>query len=91
MFGPNIIFSIKIYYAKKFHAIRHIICGDHQNFILSIARSQIQTHQLGKSGSRFSYSHDKKYIVKAIKEREFKMFLDLAQNYFRHVCKSFFH
>lgn len=58
--------------------------------MLSIARS-LDHKQMAKGKSSFSFSHDRKYILKRLKEKEFRMFLDVAPNYFKHVNLSIFH
>ena len=91
LYGPTMSFGITVFYPRQFHAIRLHLCGTVEKFIESIAMSQSQITELGKSGATFMLSHDNKYILKVVEEKEFRMFLDLAPNYFRHICKNFFH
>lgn len=91
LYGSHIKIHFIAYYPKQFHAIRQYSYGSHEDFLLSISRSQDNQEQLGKSGALFSKSLDGKYILKKLDEKEFRMFIDLTPNYFRHVCKNFFH
>ena len=45
----------------------------------------------GKTKAKFYKSFDDKYIFKEIKKSEFKMFMELASDYFHYLCTSFFH
>ena len=88
----NVYYNVSVFFPRQFHAIRLYFSENHFEFLLSIAQSLTkESHTLGKSGATFRFSHDKRYILKTIEEKEFKMFVDLAPNYFRHTCKKFFH
>lgn len=91
LYGPLITYHVISYFSRQFHTLRLTCCGSHLDFILSIARGLSKQVQLGKSGASFMYSHDMRFIIKSLGEREFRMFMELAPNYFRHICKSFFH
>lgn len=42
----------------------------------------------GKSGSFFFFSHDKKFLIKTMNERELKVFLDALPDYLSHLQKN---
>ncbi|CAG9332216.1 unnamed protein product [Blepharisma stoltei] len=91
VYGDCISFRVKAYFAKQFHSIREYSYGSDEDFLLSISKSKPIHGQLGKSKATFSVSHDGKYILKIIDRKEINMFRGVAQNYFRHLCKNFFH
>jgi 1-phosphatidylinositol-3-phosphate 5-kinase len=91
LYGPSVTFHVKVYYVRQFQALRCYLCPSFLDFVLSMSRSEAEQQQLGKSGAMFFRSSDGKYIGKLIDEREFNMFADMAPNYFRHICKSFYH
>lgn len=58
----------------------------------SIFQSELWTDNSGgKSASTFFKSFDNKYVLKAVPEREIKMFNDMSQSYFEYLSKSFTH
>ena len=91
LYGPSVAFHVKVYYVRQFQAMRCYLCPSFLDFVLSMSRSEEEQQHLGKSGAIFFRSNDGKYIGKLIDEREFNMFADMAPNYFRHTCKSFYH
>lgn len=91
IFGDETTFKIKVYFAKQFHAIRMVTSGTDDEILLSLSRSKPIAGQLGKSSATFSLSHDCRFILKIIDQSEFQMFTGIAQNYFKHLCKSFYH
>lgn len=88
LYGDNNRFKITVFYQRQFEALR-MWQGSREDFINSIAWSHKSTTKLGKSS--FLFSHDKKYILKKLPEREFRMFLDFGPNYFKHINLSIFH
>ena len=91
IYGPAISFHVTAYYARQFQAIRLYLSGSEGNFLQSIVSSTVEQVNLGKSGARFFKSHDEQFIAKIVEEKEFQMFVDMAPNYFRHICKTFYH
>ncbi|CAG9330723.1 unnamed protein product [Blepharisma stoltei] len=91
LYGYHITFNITIFFAKQFQAMRTFLYGEHENFILSIARNLEKESSLGKSKASFTKSHNKKYIMKIVEEKEFHMFIDLVPTYFKHISKNLFH
>eukprot|EP00359_Climacostomum_virens_P007730 CAMPEP_0204905326 /NCGR_PEP_ID=MMETSP1397-20131031/5360_1 /ASSEMBLY_ACC=CAM_ASM_000891 /TAXON_ID=49980 /ORGANISM="Climacostomum Climacostomum virens, Strain Stock W-24" /LENGTH=1081 /DNA_ID=CAMNT_0052074199 /DNA_START=1491 /DNA_END=4736 /DNA_ORIENTATION=- len=92
LYGEPIEFTVKIYFVRQFHAMRMHLTNSNEEYLDSIHKSAGSSKALGKSGARFAFSHDGKYLIKEFNEaKEVKMFLDMAPSYFRHVCKSFYH
>ena len=89
---PRVDFELKVYYPKKFEALRRFYCGSQYDFIQSLIKTKDwNTVSGGKTKSKFYRSFDDKYVYKEIKKSEFKMFLEFAPQYFDYLCKSFFH
>ena len=88
---PKIDFEVKVYFPKRFSALRRFYCGTHIEYIKSICKTQGWSASGGKSAATFRKSHDEKYVFKVVKESEFKMFVEFGPNYFDYMTKSFFH
>ena len=91
VYGDHIQFSVTCSFPLHFQALRTALNISHENFAISLARSVYKSDELGKSGAIFKKSHDHLYIIKVIDEREYRMFVNLAPNYFVHMCKGIFH
>lgn len=91
LYGPSYSYKVSVFFPLQFHALRLHLVGDHEKFILSIARSLTQQVQLGKSGAGFMLSHDKRFLLKNVSEKEIRMFMDFAPNYFTYVYKNLYY
>lgn len=91
LYGPHLSINVIAFFPLQFHAIRNYLCGSDEEFLTSIFMAQNNHFQPGKSGATFRLSHDGKYILKTVDEKAVRMFIDLAPNYFRHICKNYFH
>lgn len=91
LYGDSLSIKVVAYFYKQFHGVRSFCVGSHYDYILSISKSQKENLHLGKSKAYFKNTIDERFIVKIIGERQFRMFIDFAPNYFRHVCKNRFH
>lgn len=91
LYGDNIQISFTIFYPLQFSILRFNIGISDENFILSLSKTIQKLEDVGKSGAVFLKTHDHSYIIKVVDEKDFKMFLNLAPNYFSHVRKSVFH
>ena len=88
---PRVDFEVKVYFPKKFEALRRFYCGSQYDFIQSLLQTKVWASVTGgKTKSKFYRSLDDKYIFKEIKKGEFKMLQDFALQYFDYLCKSFF-
>lgn len=76
---PKVSYKLKVYFPKKFEALRRFYCGSQYDFIESLIQTQEWTTVSGgKTKSKFYRSFDDKYVFKEIKKSEFKMFLEFA-------------
>ena len=91
LYGDCISIKVVSYFYKQFHGLRQFCVGSHLDYILSISKSQNEPLHLGKSKAFFKYSLDERFMIKIVGERQFRMFMDFAPNYFRHNCKNKFH
>ena len=91
LYGDCLSFSITCYYPLQFQALRSAFGVELHSFIISISKTIYKSEELGKSAAIFKKTHDHLYIIKVIEEKEFRMFLSLAPNFFIHQCKSLFH
>ena len=91
LYGDQLHFTVTCYYPFQFHALREAHSFENEQFAISISRSIYKSEDLGKSGAMFKKTHDQLFIFKLIDEKEFRMFLAIAPNYFIHMCKSIFH
>ncbi|CAE7670126.1 Pikfyve, partial [Symbiodinium necroappetens] len=83
-------YHVAIHFAPHYHALRHWICGDDLNFVRSLQHcNPIQTSG-GKSRATFLMSHDKRFLLKAINESEFKKLNSEAENLFWYFDKVLF-
>ena len=72
-------FEVKLYFPKKFEALRRYYCGPQKDFIQSMFQSREWTSVTGgKTKSKFYRSFDDKYVIKEVKKAEFKMFKEFA-------------
>jgi hypothetical protein len=84
--------EIMIYFPRQFEALRISYCATYDEFILSIAKSNVWSNVTGgKSKADFYKSHDNKYILKCVNKHEFKMFIETGFQYFHHNAKFLFH
>ena len=91
LYGDCVSMKVTAHFYKEFHGMRNYCVGSHLSFLLSISQSKKNYLHLGKSKALFRYSIDEKFMLKIVGERQFRMFLDFAPNYFRHICKGKFH
>lgn len=91
LYGDYVTIKVTAYFYKQFHSMREYCVGSHIDFLLSISKSKDEVLHLGKSKSLFKNSIDERFIVKIVGEKQFRMFIDFAPNYFRHNCKNKFH
>lgn len=91
LYGDYFQFSVTCAFPAQFHSLRTALKLPHINFAVSLSKTIYKADDLGKSGAIFKKTHDHMYIIKVIDEREYRMFLGLAPNYFKHMCKGIFH
>lgn len=90
IFHERIDFFVKIFCPTQFEALRKLYCGPYNAFLHSIFRSDIwKDNTGGKSNSTFFKSFDNKYILKAVEQKEIKMFNEMSSSYFEYLSRSF--
>ena len=86
LFHEQLDFSVKVYFPGHFEALRKIYCGNYTDFIQSFVESNFwKDNTGGKSRSTFFMSTDKKYVLKAVKSNEIKMFEEMSSSYFVYL------
>ena len=81
-------YTINTYWACQFHALREIYLGSQRGFVESLAHSSHWDTTGGKSDAEFWRTHDQRFVLKAVSETEFAMFLEGAAGYFQHMGAS---
>jgi hypothetical protein len=81
--------SVRMYYPRQFHALRHLVCGSNFDFINSIWDVLDWRTDGGKSSAKFCKTRDQKFVIKYVSQRESSMFKDMALEYFRYIGGSY--
>jgi len=90
LFHEQFEFSVRVYFPGHFEALKKIYCGGYSDFIQSFAESHYwKDNSGGKSRSTFYMSSDQKYVIKAVKSSEIKMFEEMSGSYFDYLKESF--
>ena len=72
-------YFVKVYCPKQFEALRKLYCGPYNEFLHSVFSSDLwKDNSGGKSASTFFKSFDNKYVLKAVEQKEIKMFTDMS-------------
>ncbi|CAM9318009.1 unnamed protein product [Pylaiella littoralis] len=82
----NKTFKFRDYAPKAFKKLRHQFGIEESAYMLSVAGNYdyLELITNSKSGSFFFYSHDQKYIIKAMKPAEAKFFRKILSKYYAH-------
>ena len=90
IFHERMDYFVKVYCPKQFEALRKLYCGSYNGFLQSTFRSDIwKDNSGGKSNSSFFKSFDNKFILKAVEQKEIKMFNEMSSSYFEYLSRSF--
>lgn len=89
-YGDNIYLTTTFYFPKQFHCLRSARQIPNNQFILSMSRTVSKTEDVGKSSALFKQTHDFRFILKIVDEKELKMFNLMAVNYFSHLYKCLY-
>lgn len=86
-------FTVKIFYAAKFHQLRQLIFADQGEnaYIRSLSRCKRLQPRGGKSKSEFWQTLDDYFILKDLNQKESLSFSTFAPSYIEHVSNSFRH
>lgn len=86
-------FTVKIFYAAKFHQLRQLIFTnqDEHAYIRSLSRCKKVQPRGGKSKSEFWQTMDDYFILKDLNQKESLSFATFAPSYIEHVSNSLRH
>ncbi|XP_068661240.1 putative 1-phosphatidylinositol-3-phosphate 5-kinase FAB1C [Aristolochia californica] len=81
-------FSVTIYFAKQFDALRKKCCPSEVDFLRSISRCKRWSAQGGKSNVYFAKTLDERFIIKQVTKTELESFEEFAPQYFKYLMDS---
>lgn len=83
-------FTVKIFYAAKFHLLRQIIFAnsDPNSYIRSLSRCKRWQPRGGKSKSEFWQTFDDYFVLKDLNQKESLSFSTFAPAYVEHISNS---
>jgi len=83
-------FTVKIFYAAKFHQLRQIIFSnnDQTSYIRSLSRCKKWQPRGGKSKSEFWQTFDDYFVLKDLNQKESLSFSTFAPSYIDHISNS---
>jgi len=83
-------FTVKIFYAAKFHLLRQIIFSnnDQTPYIRSLSRSKKWQPRGGKSKSEFWQTFDDYFVLKDLNQKESLSFSTFAPSYIDYISNS---
>jgi 1-phosphatidylinositol-3-phosphate 5-kinase len=86
-------FTVKIFYAAKFHLLRQIIFSnnDQTSYIRSLSRCKKWQPRGGKSKSEFWQTFDDYFVLKDLNQKESLSFSAFAPSYIDYVSNSLKH
>lgn len=70
-------FSCHVWYPHQFRALRRRLYDGEDDFVESLSRCQSWNALGGKSGSTFQKTLDHRFVLKFVKQNEFKMFIGM--------------
>eukprot|EP01088_Endostelium_zonatum_P008518 TRINITY_DN2153_c0_g1_i1.p1 TRINITY_DN2153_c0_g1~~TRINITY_DN2153_c0_g1_i1.p1 ORF type:complete len:1989 (-),score=536.03 TRINITY_DN2153_c0_g1_i1:43-6009(-) len=83
-------FTVSVYYAKQFNALRSIVTKGDANFIQSIAQCKPWAANGGRSRCTFSKTLDERFVLKEVANIEIESFLGFAHLYFQHLYRAYY-
>ncbi|XP_076883986.1 1-phosphatidylinositol-3-phosphate 5-kinase FAB1B-like [Bidens hawaiensis] len=81
-------YTVTVYYAKRFEALRRISCPSEIDYIRSLSRCKKWGAQGGKSNVFFAKTLDDRFIIKQVTKTELESFLKFAPAYFKYLSES---
>ena len=88
--GESFSLHVSCYFAKQFHCVRMAKHLNNEQFVLSICKTYVKNSDVGKSSACFKQSHDNRFIIKVVEEKELKMFMVNAIHFFSYFYKTFY-
>ena len=89
-YGENINLTLTMYYPKQFHCLRSARQIAKDQYILSLSKTFKKALGVGKSSASFKQTHDSRFIIKIVEEKELKMFSLMAIDYFGYLYKCLY-
>ncbi|XP_028752152.1 1-phosphatidylinositol-3-phosphate 5-kinase FAB1B-like [Neltuma alba] len=88
--GPHskVKYSVTVYYAKKFDAMRRIWCPSEIDYVRSLSRCKKWRAQGGKSNVFFAKTLDDRFIIKQVTKTELESFIKFGPAYFKYLTDS---
>lgn len=85
-------FDVSVLYPLQFHILRSLYGVKHQEFIQSLALSEVwEDNTGGKSKAKFVRSFDNMYVFKTISQAEFNALEELIPDYLNHIASLNIH
>ena len=81
-------FQCKIYHYLKFEELRKCFLENEIDFIESMIRCDTWAAKGGKSGASFYKSHDQRFVIKNISQKEVKTIVDNGAEYVSYMTES---
>ncbi|KAJ0523447.1 putative 1-phosphatidylinositol-3-phosphate 5-kinase chromatin regulator PHD family [Helianthus annuus] len=81
-------YTVTVYYAKRFEALRRICCPSEMDYIRSLSRCKKWGAQGGKSNVFFAKTLDDRFIIKQVTKTELESFIKFAPAYFKYLSES---
>ena len=81
-------FQCKIYHHLKFEQLRKCFLENEIDFIESMMRCDTWAAKGGKSGASFYKSHDQRFVIKNISQKEVKTILDYGAEYVSYMTET---
>ena len=81
-------FQCKIYHHLKFEQLRKCFLENEIDFIESMIRCDTWAAKGGKSGASFYKSHDQRFVIKNISQKEVKTIIDYGAEYVSYMTES---
>ncbi|RDD46412.1 1-phosphatidylinositol 3-phosphate 5-kinase [Trichoplax sp. H2] len=87
--SPRLRFSCAVYFAEHFRQLRKMVLpGGEEKYIRSLSHCFFWSASGGKSRSLFCKTYDDRFVLKEIKRREMKSFLEFGPDYFNYISKA---
>jgi hypothetical protein len=90
LFCENHSLILTSFFSKQFHSLRMARHINNEQFVLSLSKTITKTCDIGKSSASFKQSHDNRFLIKIIDEKELKMFHSFATQFFHYFFRCSF-
>ncbi|XP_054781355.1 1-phosphatidylinositol-3-phosphate 5-kinase FAB1B-like isoform X2 [Prosopis cineraria] len=83
-------YSVTVYYAKLFEALRRTSCPSELDYVRSLSRCRKWGAQGGKSNVFFAKTLDDRFIIKQVTKTELESFIKFGPDYFKYLSDSIY-